>query len=49
MWLFVSYIISFSSIIAAVWVMVAHYSSNLDLSPAERWPGAAGIFQVGDL
>ena len=29
--------------------MVTHYSSNPDLSAAERWPGAAGIFQVGPL
>ena len=41
-----SYIVSFASIVAAVWVMIAHYSSNPELSSAEKWPGAAGIFQV---
>uniref|UniRef100_A0A7R9V005 Transmembrane protein 50A n=1 Tax=Chlamydomonas euryale TaxID=1486919 RepID=A0A7R9V005_9CHLO len=45
-WLFISYVVSFSSIVAAVWVLIAHYSSNPDLSSSEKWPGAAGIFQV---
>ncbi|KAG2448465.1 hypothetical protein HYH02_006357 [Chlamydomonas schloesseri] len=46
LWLFVSYIVSFASIVAAVWVMLAHYAHNPDLSAADKWPGAAGIFQV---
>ncbi|GLC37889.1 hypothetical protein PLESTB_001505800 [Pleodorina starrii] len=46
LWLFLSYIVSFASIVAAVWVMLAHYARNPDYSAAEKWPGAAGIFQV---
>ncbi|GAX76275.1 hypothetical protein CEUSTIGMA_g3719.t1 [Chlamydomonas eustigma] len=45
-WLFLSYVVSFASLVAAVWVMIQHYSSNPDFTPAEKWPGAAGIFQV---
>lgn len=45
-WLFVSYVISFSSVVAAVWVMIQSYTLNPDLSSADKWPGAAGIFQV---
>mmetsp|Transcript_31909 Transcript_31909/g.70919 ORF Transcript_31909/g.70919 Transcript_31909/m.70919 type:complete len:167 (+) Transcript_31909:95-595(+) len=45
-WLFVSYVVSFASIVSAVWVMIQHYSSNPDFTAAEKWPGAAGIFQV---
>ncbi len=46
LWLFLSYIVSFASIVAAVWVEIAHYAHNPKLSSAEKWPGAAGIFQV---
>ena len=28
-WLFLSYIVSFASIVAAVWVMIAHYCECL--------------------
>ena len=46
-WLFISYIVSFASIVAAVWVMLEHYSADETLSGSEKWPGPAGIFQVG--
>lgn len=46
LWLFLSYIVSFAAIVAAIWVMIAHYSTNTQLSGSEKWPGAAGIFQV---
>mmetsp|Transcript_28844 Transcript_28844/g.52979 ORF Transcript_28844/g.52979 Transcript_28844/m.52979 type:complete len:166 (+) Transcript_28844:36-533(+) len=45
-WLFISYIVSFSSIIAAIWVMILHYVSNPALSSGDKWTGAAGVFQV---
>lgn len=45
-WLFLSYIVSFAALVAAVWSMVANYSSKPGLTPAEMWPGTAGILQV---
>ncbi|KAL6745536.1 hypothetical protein V8C86DRAFT_2975444 [Haematococcus lacustris] len=45
-WLFVSYLVSFASVVAAVWVLIACFTSNPELSAEERWPGAAGILQV---
>eukprot|EP00199_Chlamydomonas_sp_CCMP681_P003101 CAMPEP_0119107662 /NCGR_PEP_ID=MMETSP1180-20130426/11529_1 /TAXON_ID=3052 ORGANISM="Chlamydomonas cf sp, Strain CCMP681" /NCGR_SAMPLE_ID=MMETSP1180 /ASSEMBLY_ACC=CAM_ASM_000741 /LENGTH=179 /DNA_ID=CAMNT_0007093181 /DNA_START=11 /DNA_END=550 /DNA_ORIENTATION=- len=46
-WLFLSYCMSFGSIVGAVWVMIEHYANNEELtSAAEKWPGVAGIFQV---
>ncbi|EFJ44911.1 hypothetical protein VOLCADRAFT_118500, partial [Volvox carteri f. nagariensis] len=40
LWLFLSYIVSFASIVAAVWVMLAHYAHNPNFSSADKWPGA---------
>ncbi|MEW5302747.1 MAG: hypothetical protein WDW36_005497 [Sanguina aurantia] len=45
-WLFLSYIVSFSAVVAAVWIMLLHYSQHPEQSAAEKWPGVAGIFQV---
>jgi len=45
-WLFVSYVVSFAAVIGSVWVMIAHYGNKPDLSANDKWPGAAGIFQV---
>ncbi|KAJ9518487.1 hypothetical protein QJQ45_018514 [Haematococcus lacustris] len=39
-WLFVSYLVSFASVVAAVWVLIACFTSNPELSAEERWPGA---------
>lgn len=39
-WLFVSYIVSFSSIVGAVWMLVADYANT-----SYPWPGAAAVLQ----
>lgn len=44
-WLFLSYIVSFGSLIGAVWVLAQHYTLNPEMK-GEVWPGVAGIFQV---
>lgn len=46
LWLFLSYVVSFGSIVASVWVMILHYTSHDELSGAEKWPGVACIFQT---
>ena len=43
-WLFISYIVSFASVVGAVWVLLGHYALNPDVSTV--WPGIAGLFQV---
>ena len=42
-WLFISYVVSFASVIAAVWVLLQGYALN---DVPSVWPGAAGVFQV---
>lgn len=42
-WLFISYVVSFASVIAAVWVLLQGYA--LSEAPSV-WPGVAGLFQV---
>ena len=43
-WLFVSYVVSFSSVVGAVWVLLGDYALNPDV--LNVWPGVAGLFQV---
>ena len=43
-WLFISYIVSFASVVGAVWVLLGHYALNPDVTTV--WPGIAGLFQV---
>ena len=43
-WLFVSYVVSFGSIVGAVWVLLSDYALKEEVSTV--WPGVAGIFQV---
>lgn len=43
-WLFVSYVVSFGSIVGAVWVLLSDYALKEGTSTV--WPGVAGIFQV---
>lgn len=47
LWLFLSYVVSFGAITGAVWVLLQHYATNPDLTVHEKWPGVAGLFQVG--
>lgn len=42
-WLFISYVVSFASVIAAVWVLLQGYA--LSEAPSV-WPGVAGLFQA---
>ncbi|KAF8065905.1 SF3B4 [Scenedesmus sp. PABB004] len=44
-WLFLSYVVSFGSVVGAVWVLMQHYAMNPG-SGGEVWPGVAGVFQV---
>mmetsp|Transcript_54449 Transcript_54449/g.173018 ORF Transcript_54449/g.173018 Transcript_54449/m.173018 type:complete len:152 (+) Transcript_54449:276-731(+) len=44
-WLFVSYVVSFSSVVAAVWVLVQNYATNPEIKGDEIWPGVAGVIQ----
>eukprot|EP00882_Tetradesmus_deserticola_P003957 GHRQ01004183.1.p1 GENE.GHRQ01004183.1~~GHRQ01004183.1.p1 ORF type:complete len:172 (+),score=21.30 GHRQ01004183.1:184-699(+) len=44
-WLFLSYVVSFGSVVGAVWVLMQHYAMNSDVA-GEVWPGVAGVFQV---
>ena len=46
LWLFLSYVVSIAAIIAAVWSLVANYSSHSELSAAEKWPGFAMLISV---
>lgn len=43
-WLFISYVVSFASVVGAVWVLLGHYALNPDVPTV--WPGIAGLFQV---
>lgn len=43
-WLFISYVVSFASVVGAVWVLLGHYALNPDVTTV--WPGIAGLFQV---
>lgn len=43
-WLFISYVVSFGSIIGAVWVFLAGYATKPGVDTV--WPGVAAIFQV---
>lgn len=45
-WLFFSYVVSFGSLVGAVWIMVEDFSTNPDLTSDEKWPGVAGIIQT---
>ncbi|KAF5831749.1 hypothetical protein DUNSADRAFT_12619 [Dunaliella salina] len=46
LWLFLSYLVSFGSLVGSVWVLVEHYEQNPDISStADKWPGVAGILQ----
>uniref|UniRef100_A0A7S3R718 Transmembrane protein 50A n=1 Tax=Dunaliella tertiolecta TaxID=3047 RepID=A0A7S3R718_DUNTE len=46
LWLFLSYLVSFGSVVGSVWVLVEHYEQNPDISSAaDKWPGVAGILQ----
>jgi hypothetical protein len=42
-WLFISYVVSFASVIAAVWVLLQGYALG---DVPSVWPGAAGVLQV---
>jgi Uncharacterised protein family (UPF0220) len=42
-WLFISYVVSFASVIAAVWVLLQGYALG---NVPSVWPGAAGVLQV---
>ncbi len=44
-WLFISYVISFASVIGACWVLLQGYALSSD-EGSEVWPGVAGLFQV---
>mmetsp|Transcript_13159 Transcript_13159/g.25116 ORF Transcript_13159/g.25116 Transcript_13159/m.25116 type:complete len:151 (-) Transcript_13159:193-645(-) len=45
-WLFISYVVSFSSLVAAVWVLIQHYASNPGVTTSQdMWPGVAGVIQ----
>lgn len=46
LWLFLSYVVSIAAIIAAVWSLVANYTSHSEFSAAERWPGVAMLISV---
>eukprot|EP00983_Pelagomonas_calceolata_P054105 1143563-Pelagomonas_calceolata.AAC.9 len=40
LWLFLSYLVSFGSVVGSVWVLVEHYEQNPDISSAaDKWPG----------
>ena len=43
-WMFISYLVSFASIIGSVWVLLGKYALNTDATNV--WPGIAGLFQV---
>lgn len=43
-WLFLSYVVSFASVIGAAWVLLQGYALSGDAP--EVWPGVAGLFQV---
>ena len=43
-WLFISYVVSFASVVGAVWGLLGHYALNPDVPTV--WPGIAGLFQV---
>lgn len=43
-WLFISYVVSFASVVGAVWVLLGHYALNPDVTTV--WPGIAGLLQV---
>jgi len=45
LWLFFSYVVSFGSLVGAVWIMVQDFSRNEDLTSEEKWPGVAGVIQ----
>jgi hypothetical protein len=45
-WLFLSYVVSIAAIIAAVWSLVANYTSHSEFTSAERWPGVAMLLTV---
>lgn len=45
-WLFISYIVSFASVVGAVWILVAQYANNPQITDAQgMWPGVAGVIQ----
>ena len=44
-WLFLSYVVSFASVVGAVWVLLQHYALNPEQA-GDVWPGVAGVFQV---
>ena len=43
-WLFLSYVVSFGAVTAAVWVLLQDYALNE--AATQTWPGVAGLFQV---
>ena len=45
-WLFISYVVSFASVVGAGWVLLGHYALNPGVSTV--WPGIAGLFQVAE-
>lgn len=44
-WLFLSYVVSFASVVGSVWVLMQHYAAN-PAAAGNVWPGVAGVFQV---
>ena len=45
-WLFLSYVVSFAALVAAVWVLAQDYALNPAMKGQPLWPGVAGVFQV---
>ncbi len=45
-WLLLSYVIAFASLVAAVWILIVHYENNADITGFQVWPGVAGVIQT---